>query len=145
MIILINEIVYNLIRAVKNLEQFSTVKFLRSYPKYNRENPLTGYTAVVGVSDIKPERSFVGGMIKNNTPGEVASFRMKIRLFGGAELSGSELRDTAAKLAEKLRSVDNDGFIDKVSVLSVKPEGDNDNLYEDIEAYISYNDCGAAQ
>lgn len=115
----LESIITELIKAVKQNEAFSDIRFVNAYNKKPAEKPVTGCIAVVEMAGI------------NN------GVKLNVRLIGGSDISGAQLGYTAVELAAAINEADIDKVIDSVYLSETGYDNKISAFYRDIKLSLN--------
>lgn len=141
MILMIKTITDELISRVKSLDSMSGIRFKRGFPYDKSEKKLTGFLAVVYTGECKTKNEYLGGLCVDGITGRTVLSELKLRLYCGSDISGSQLTEKTEALAAALKNSDSGNYIDSVSFTAAKTDSVTGNAYRDIDCRLSFNIC----
>ena len=82
------DIADNLINEVKESGEFESVRFFKAYSEKDYNPSYEGITAVVNIDSIERGNSYISGLFKFDTYGEVHLADLTLRVYAGDSVSG---------------------------------------------------------
>lgn len=138
------EIADSLINTVKESGDFESVKFLKAYNEKDYNPSHEGITAVVDLDTIEKGNSYISGLFKFDTVGEVYLADLTLRVYAGDSVSGDSLTCECIRLKDAVLSADSEGYIVKSKISPIRYESTTAAVYREITFEIEYVLCEAA-
>lgn len=133
------EYFHNLIKSVKSYPQLADVRFVRRFGTYPAENPVVGYLASCGISEMKSAPVFLGA----DSPSDHAFCELvaTIDLYCPFDAKPLETEKKALLVAEKILTADKESVVKSVELKDVTFNSDLRALVRKIqikmEVYIA--------
>ncbi|MBQ5398815.1 MAG: hypothetical protein IIU14_05175 [Ruminococcus sp.] len=136
---MIKSLVDDIIGSIKLHVNLRDVRFVREFGSNRSGKPLSGFLAVVRYSLPETSKSYIGGYCGNNIAGKTLNCNLRIRLYGGSDISGVELAEKAEQFDKALKSNDTDNLIDKISVSDSRYDSLTGDAFREIDCLMSFN------
>lgn len=134
----------SIVARLKLCENLSQVRFIREYGSHNIEMPVSGFLAVVSVTDTALSKEYIGGYISPSLKGERYAAKAQICVYAPADENGSGLSEITSELMSALRKADSEKIIEDISASSIDFDADMNAIYRKVELCIEFCLCEEA-
>lgn len=134
----------NIIMGLKRIEGLSGVRFVKEYKNHKVENPITGFIAVVYVTDTALSKGYIGGYLSSSLKGEQFFARTEIRVYAPVDENGTGLSEIISEILTGLKKADTEKIIVDVSATSIKFDTEINSIYRTVEFNIEFCLCEEA-
>lgn len=139
-----NQITAQLDRIIARLrlnERLDRVKFIREHGNHRAEVSLSGFLAVVCVTDTALSRKFVGDYLSPAVKGERFSANVQIIVYAPADENGNGLSEITCELMQGLKKADTEKIIGETSVSAIEFDADMNAIYRKVEFTMEFCLC----
>lgn len=135
----------NIISGLKQNPKLKGVRFVKEYGSHDAEMPVKGLLAVVSVTDMSVDKSYIGGYLSSSIKGEQYSARAEIRLYAPATENGSGLSEVVSELLQALKKADEEKVITKSGATSIEFDTDMNAIFRTVEFEMEFCLCEEVQ
>lgn len=134
----------SIIARLKLCDSLSQVRFIREYGSHNIEMPVTGFLAVVSVTDTSLSKKYIGGYMSASVKGEQYAAKAEICVYAPADENGSGLSEITCEMLSALKKADCEGIIEDSKVTSIDFDADMNAIFRTVELNIEFCLCEEA-
>lgn len=139
-----NQITTQLDRIIARLklsEKLSKVKFIREHGSHRAEMNLTGFLAVVALTDTALSKKFVGDYLSPSVKGEQFAAKVQIFVYAPASENGNGLSEITCDIMQGLKKADTEKIISDIAVSSIDFDNNINAIYRKVEFTMEFCLC----
>lgn len=139
-----NQITTQLDRIIARLklsEKLSKVKFIREHGSHRAEINLTGFLAVVALTDTALSKKFVGDYLSPSVKGEQFAAKVQIFVYAPASENGNGLSEITCDIMQGLKKADTEKIISDIAVSSIDFDNNINAIYRKVEFTMEFCLC----
>lgn len=139
-----NQITTQLDRIIARLklsEKLSKVKFIREHGSHRAEINLTGFLAVVSLTDTALSKKFVGDYLSPSVKGEQFAAKVQIFVYAPASENGNGLSEITCDIMQGLKKADTEKIISDIAVSSIDFDNNINAIYRKVEFTMEFCLC----
>ncbi len=133
-----------IIAGLKLNKALNGVRFVREYSNRTAENPISGFLAVVSVTDTAKSKSYIGDYLTSQIKGEQYTAKAQIRVYAPADENGTGLSEIVSEILTGLKSADSEKIIMQASASSIAFDPDMNAIYRVIDFTVEFYLCEEA-
>ncbi len=131
----------SLIARIKLCENLSKVRFIRDYGSHSAETPVTGFLAVVSLTDTSLSKQYIGEYLESSIKGEEFSAKVEINVYAPASENGNGLSEVISELMSTLKKVDNEKILRDITASPIEFDTDMNSIFRTVEFKMDFCLC----
>lgn len=134
----IEENINELVRKVKEDEEFSFYTFVKGFSALEHPNPLKGYLIAVSTLDTGTCTEFLGEDVGDNLRGSILNATVKFRVYAPKNDGGEGLLSLCCSLSDAIKRADTKNECDDIKVSGIAFDNDAKTVYRDVVVSLSF-------
>lgn len=130
-----------LIARIKLCENLERVRFIREYGTHSAEMPVTGFLAVVSLTDTSLSKKYIGEYLESSIKGEEFSAKVEINVYAPASENGNGLSEVTSELMSTLKRVDNEKILRDITASPIEFDADMNSIFRTVEFKMDFCLC----
>lgn len=131
----------SLIARIKLCEYFARVRFIRDYGTHSAQTPVTGFLAVVSLTDTSLSRRYIGEYLESSVKGEQFTAKAEINVYAPASENGNGLSEVTSELMSTLKKVDNEKILRDITASPIEFDADMNAIFRKVEFKMDFCLC----
>lgn len=131
----------SLIARVKLCENLARVRFIRDYGTHSAESPVTGFLAVVSLTDTSLSKQYIGEYLESSIKGEQFTAKVEINVYAPASENGNGLSEVISELMSTLKKVDNEKILRDITASPIEFDADINSIFRKVEFMMDFCLC----
>ncbi len=134
----IEENINELVRKVKEDEEFSFYTFVKGFSALEHPNPLKGYLIAVSTLDTGTCTEFLGDNVGENFKGSILNATVKFRIYAPKNDGGDGLLSLCCSLSDAIKRADTKNECEDIKISGIAFDNDAMTVYRDVVVSLSF-------
>lgn len=134
----IEENINELVRKVKEDDEFSFYTFVKGFGALEHPNPLKGYLIAVSTLDTGTCTEFLGDNVGENFKGSILNATVKFRIYAPKNDGGDGLLSLCCSLSDAIKRADTKNECEDIKISGIAFDNDAMTVYRDVVVSLSF-------
>ena len=134
----IEENINELVRKVKEDDEFSFYTFVKGFSALEHPNPLKGYLIAVSTLDTGTCTEFLGDNVGENFNGSILNATVKFRIYAPKNDGGDGLLSLCCSLSDAIKRADTKNECEDIKISGIAFDNDAMTVYRDVVVSLSF-------
>lgn len=131
----------NIIFNLKREKTFDNIRFIREYGNHSAEMPVSGFIAVVCISETSVSKNYIGGYMDKSVKGEQYTAKVQLKLLSPNSQDGTGLSEITSQLLLGLNTADTNKIISESSASSIDFDAEINAIFRTVDFVIEFCLC----